>query len=202
MKIANVSAKFYLLSALLLLAACSSDKSGNQGGVEGAFSSEAIWESSCLDSDQFGLTMRSRFQINGEAFSRTNQYHSDGSCTDLAVETIEEGSLNRVAATDGSATGSIDFVYQRIDITPVSKNGLNALNTLSFCGMNNWQVGQMRNVTGRSGFNCWDQTPRTIRDMYFVNGSTLYFGIGSEKQKSGSASRPTAPDESRPWNIR
>ncbi len=191
-----------LAGTLFLFAACSSDKTENPGGVEGAFSSQAIWESSCLDSDRFGLTMESRFEIDSDAFTRVNRYHSDGSCSDLSVETVEEGSLVRVPAADGSASGAIDLNYQRIEITPTSESGILALNTVSYCGANTWQVSQMRDVTHQSGTNCWDQTPRTIRDMYSVSGNNLYFGVGSEKQKSGSASRPTAPDESRPWKIR
>lgn len=202
MKIVNVSVKLTLFGALSLLVACGSEKSGNPGGIDGAFSSQAIWESSCLDSDRFGLTMISRFTIDGEAFSRTNQYHSDGSCSDLAVETVEEGSMVRVASTDGSPTGAIDLNYQRVEITPIGDSGILALNTIYYCGMNTWQVGRLVDVTNLSGGNCWDRTPRTVRDIYSVSGNSLYFGVGSEKQKSGSASRPTAPDESRPWKIR
>lgn len=201
---ATFSAKLVLGIALSFLAACSSDNSdsGNPGGVDGAFSTQAVWESSCLDSDRFGLTMVSRFVIEGEAFTRTNRYHSDGSCSDLAVESVEEGTLARKASAEGSPSGEIDLNYQRVDVTPMSAAGILSLNTVSYCGMNTWQVSQQKNITGRSGANCWDQTPRTIRDIYYVRGNDLYFGVGSEKQKSGSASRPTAPDESRPWKIR
>lgn len=191
-----------LICTLLFVAACGSDKSGNPGGVEGAFSSQATWESNCLDSDRFGLTMHSRFEIEGEAFRRINQYHSDGSCSDIAVETIEEGSLIRIPSSDGSPSGAIDLNYQRIEITPMGEPGILALNTVTYCGSNTWTVRQSRDVTNVTGGNCWEQTPRTVRDIYYVNGSDLYFGVGSEKQKSGSVSRPTAPDESRPWKIR
>ncbi len=186
---------------MLILSACGSKDSGNPGGVEGAFSSQAVWESSCLDSDRIGLTMRSRFEIEGDAFRKVNQYHSDGSCSDLAVESVEEGTLVRSAAADGTPSGNIDFNYSRVEITPTSR-GLLFLNTVSYCGSNTWQVGETRNVTQVSGRDCWDQTPRTVRDIYSVNGNDLYFGVGSDKQKSGSTSRPTAPDQNRIWKIR
>lgn len=199
----KVSATLALVTSVLLIGGCgSSDQSGNKGGVDGAFSSQAVWESSCLDSDRFGLTMLSRFEIEGDAFRRVNQYHSDGTCNDLSVKTIEEGTLVRSDTVEGAPSGNIDLNYQRIDIIPVSEAGILALNTVTYCGSNSWVVNQQINVTGRSGENCWDQTPRTVRDIFYVDGNNLYFGVGSEKQKSGSASRPTAPDQTRVWKIK
>ncbi len=206
MSYAKDSAKFAvrlsLYASVLMVSACSSKNSGNPGGVEGAFSSQAVWESPCLDSDRMGLTMQSRFEIEGEAFRRVTQYHSDGSCSSLSVESVEEGTLLRSAANDGSPSGNIDFNYSRIEITPKADPGTLFLNTVSYCGSNTWQVGQTRNVTANSGSDCWDQTPRIVRDIYWVSGHDLYFGVGTEKQKSGSTSRPTAPDQNRIWKIR
>lgn len=198
----RLSAKFVLVCSFTLMVACGSDESDSRGGIEGAFSSQAVWESSCLDSDRFGLTMLSRFEIEGQAFRRVNQYFSDGTCRDVTIETVEEGSLLRTQAADGSASGDIDLNYNRIDIQPVAESGILALNTVTYCGLSNWQIRQARNVTQLSGGNCWDRTPRTVRDIYFVEGNNLYFGVGSEKQKIGAASRPTAPDQNRVWKIK
>lgn len=198
----KLSAKLALLCSVILITGCGSDGSPGREGVEGAFSSQAIWESGCLDSDRFGLTMFSRFEIEGEAFRRVTQYHSDGTCSELSIESVEEGTLVRTPATDGSPSGSIDFNYQRVDVSPRSQPGINALNAVVFCGSNTWVIGQNRNVTNSSGSNCWDQTPRTVRDIYSVSGSDITFGVGTEKQKSGSASRPTALDPNRIWKIR
>lgn len=195
-----------LLCTLLLVLGCSKNSSsnelGNPGGVEGAFSSAAIWVSDCFDSDRFGLTMISRFEIEGEAFRRINEYHSDGNCSELAVTSVEEGAMVRTPAASGEPSGAIDFTYSNIEITPIEQPGILALNAVSYCGSNAWQLNVTKDVTRSSGGSaCWDRTPRTLKDIYLVDGHTLIFGVGTEKEKGDSASRPTALDQTRRWRI-
>lgn len=197
---------FSLKSALALFAliavalGCQSNKESQSsgGGINSAFTAQSTWTSGCFDSDRFGLTMDSRFELSNGSFTRTNRYYSDGTCSDLAIQSVEEGSSSY---SGDSTSGAIDFNYSNVEITPLSAAGILALNSVTFCGSNTWSLNQPRDITASSGLDsCWEKTPRTVHDIYQVSGDEIYFGAGSEREKGGSI-RPSALDQSRVWKI-
>lgn len=188
-----------LVGSIVIVAGCSK-KNEEPVGFASAFVSQSTWTSSCSDSDRFGLTMDSEFSLSSGSFIKVNRYYSDGTCNDLAVQTSETGDVTYSAAD--SSTGSIDFSYDNIQVTPKNDAGILALNAVTFCGSNTWSLNDNRDVTQLSGGEaCWERTPRTVHDIYRIDGDNLYFGAGSEREKGGSATRPTALDETRVWKI-
>lgn len=189
-----------LIGATLVAFGCSK-KDKEQVGFTSAFVTQSTWELECSDSDRFGLTMQSRFDIASGNFTKTNRYFSDGSCQDLSIESVEEGSVTYTSSDDSN--GAIDFAYDTVQVTPKSDAGILALNAVTFCGSNTWTINETRDLTAfTGGESCWEKTPRTVHDIYQTSGQTIYFGAGSEREKGGSDTRPTALDQSRIWKIR
>ncbi len=86
---------------------------------------------------------------------------------------------------------AIDLLYRTVVVQPLTKDGVDYLNTLQFCGSTAWRDGDTRDVASLSGqLNCWNRVPREVFDIYAVEGRNLYFGLGEDPLKLAESSRP------------
>lgn len=188
------------------LAGCAGDRnSPAQQAVEAAKKPElqSTFVSGCVrGSSIFGYERRS-IEMNGNDVTIVTHGYglADSACVDSAVELKETGKFE----TGGSSPGgdNIQFLLDKASIRPKSEAGrvlLNSAPPSGACGINDWKIDEERDVTAKTGeATCADKTPRTLYDIYAIEGTTLFLGKGQPSDKAGADKRPTQLDRDMPY---
>jgi hypothetical protein len=183
--------KIYAVLALaaLALSACGHAKDEAQKASEETELRSTKWVSNCDTSGVIWATAGVKssntvydFQ-NGDA-GKTIQFFGAPDCnqsTLIAQATFKGTQDIGGVAANGSAR-TLDLNYQQAIVTVSSQDLVNALNSafVPSCGINDWKVGQGRDVTSASGgANCMiiPKTPAMSYDVVHTDGQQMQLGL-------------------------
>lgn len=160
------------------------------------------WAAACgnVPLDIFGLSSQIEEYDIGASISRTTTLFHEDNCATPVIRVTENGSYEVGDKVPGDSY-VFNVQYNSVSITPVNEDGKNILNTVQACGINDWAVGQTRDVTTASSDDpvlarCWTKTPRQIFDIVQVSGDQLKFGLVKDgKDKTSQEKRPTETDQ-------
>lgn len=163
------------------------------------------WASRCgnVSLDLLGLSSRTESYDFGANLQRSQTFFAEDNCVTPVIRVDENGSYD-LGQKLANGAYPLDLQIQTVAITPLAQNGADLLNAAQFCGVNDWAVGQARNVTSSTGDfvlnKCWTKTPRALSDLALVDGDQLLLGLVSEgADKSAPEKRPTQLDRSNPF---
>lgn len=191
------------------LVGCGNDKDSPAASVGQALKDtnlQGSWLSQCTKATLlFGYEIKS-IELKGNDVTMVTQGYTGSDCKPdtLAAEVKETGTFE----TGGSSQGgnNIQFTLQKASVRAKNDAGKALLNNVppsGACGVNDWKVDEERDVTANTGeATCWSKTPRTLFDIYTIEGTTLFLGKGWASEKAGSDKRPRELDRRMPFAKR
>jgi hypothetical protein len=140
---------------------------------------------------------RTSYLFDGAGVTRGTQYFAEANCQGgIAANFKEFGSFNLIREKKSADEGVfIDMNFDKLKISVDNEAGLKVAQGLSLCGVNDWQLGQEREVTARSGdVTCHNLAlPRAEKNIYKLEGTTLFLGNQTMALRSPEG-RPTSLD--------
>ena len=162
---------------------------------------QATWHSNCskIEGALFSHEKKQIDLHNDSAVMNTQLYApTDSNCSTPFVQLDEEGTFQTGGGSPGGNNLQIDV--KTVAYKPLTALGAAALNAVSLCGISNWEANKGQEVTAATGNGqCWVKSPRTIYDIYTIEGTTLFIGKGTEREKTSAEKRPTELDRNMPF---
>lgn len=167
-----------------LLSSCARDGARGPAGGNGPLDLpvnvtelQGSWRSNCSDAKLWGITQSTDLQVNGNAVTIVDRMSRNGRCSDNIVEVTYQGSYVR----SGVEAGGIDLQPTSVRVKPLTDEGVRLLKVLHWCKIEDWAVGQERDVTEatRSGSEieqrCFSKVPSTSYQIFAIDAGSLYF---------------------------
>lgn len=203
-------ASFGVGAAALALLAFAGCRQGEGGGNPIAAIAQTLratdiqgkWQSGCVRASRIWGYEKKRIELVGQtSFISTTAYGpTDGNCETPIAELEERGTFETGGGSPGG--NNIQFLIQRIGLRASNPAGVTLLNSVNVCEVNDWRVGDLRDITAatqQGSLTCWDKTPRTLYDIYTIEGTTMFLGQGNARDKEGPDKRPTRLDRDMPF---
>lgn len=155
----------------------------------------------CSGSDILNLSYRQRMTFSGNTFTHERTYFESNDCSDAEVGGTVELTGDFIVDADGiedSDAGAIQLELKRALVTPNQEYLVDALNTVGFCGHDDYVLGNEKEITeGTDEFACpIRELPETLYGAYSVEGDRLYLNNGGLGQMSDDdKNRPTILDK-------
>ena len=155
----------------------------------------------CSGSDILNLSYRQRMTFSGNTFTHERTYFETSDCSDAEAGGTVELTGEFVVDADGiesSDAGAIQLELTKALVTPNQTYLVNALNTVGFCGSNDYTLNQEKEITeGTDEFACpVRELPETLYGAYSVEDDRLYLNNGGLSQMSEDGqNRPTILDK-------
>ena len=164
-----------------------------QSGIGIATSAlDGRWQGTCVPYEPLGLYQRNELEIGGGEFDVVNGTFADAACT-LETVTVEvEGTAltTEAASIDGTASGTVDLVFETIGLTPLVAEAARQLHEMAACERTDYAVGVTSDLEGCALVGI-ESLPAPFYDRYLVGADTLY--LGSERADTPEA-RPEGVD--------
>ena len=156
------------------------------------------WEGTCLQQDWLGYSFQRqvlRFSSIGD-FDRSTALFTDELCQDAVGTLAEQGTYAVLGASKVVAGATdINLTISAANVRPQSVKSVEDFNERQYCGFNDWQQNQVRDVLGRECDGVSHANGEVVFDIYRIDNSTLLTGKGSIFENLGEATgRPTALD--------
>ncbi len=155
------------------------------------------WQGACTKQDWFGFAYQQqtlRFSSVGD-FDRATAMYSDQQCRE-AVGTLEEHGTYAALGESKTAKGAhdINFTISSATVRPQSTSAAGEFNSKQYCGFDNWQRDQPKDVLGRECAGVKHPNGEVVYDIYRLENEDkrLLTGKGSIFFcADDAASRPT-----------
>jgi hypothetical protein len=155
------------------------------------------WEGACVQQDWFGFAYQQqtlRFSSIGD-FDRTTALYSDQQCHEAVGILVERGTYAALGESK-TAEGAhdINLTISAATVRPQSSESADQFNEKKYCGINDWQRDQAKDVLGRECSGVSHPNGEVVYDIYRLEneGSRLLTGKGSIFESGNdAASRPT-----------
>jgi hypothetical protein len=163
------------------------------------------WEGSCIQQDWLGFAYQQqalKFSSIGD-FDRTTSFFSDQLCQESVGILGEHGtyaSLGESKALAGAA--DINLTISAATVRPQTTESAEDFNQKEYCGFNDWQRDQVRDVLGRDCDGVSHANGEVVFDIYRLDndGALLVTGKGSIFESgSVASSRPSSLNEKQPF---
>lgn len=160
-----------------------------------------LWDEPCVSNSQHSRAFYRNGAIDLE------KYFSSGTCTGHRMTIQMDGPA--VVGPQSSYPKDITTSYQNYFVTVSDSALVSSFNSLSMCGYSNWTTGSYQNVKGRfcdfaaNGIRSSITFPSAEfrqYDIFTLTGSVLTFGDSATGDKSVKANRPTAVDNTQPFD--
>jgi hypothetical protein len=140
---------------------------------------------------------RDSLQFSGNDVIKTVDVYANQNGSPPAVTIFYRGTYERGNDLGGEVF-EINFHYTSVEMVARTEDAMKLLNGLTFCGKNDFVVGQAANLTDNSddALCPLDDMPLHIYDIYKVEGDRVFFGKGD---KTKPESRPREQDRNRPF---
>lgn len=138
--------RYFFLCALMTLSySCDKDRDQEdlspQFKLMGGESLSGSWENSCVSNEDDDFKLQISFS-GGKYFNKTrNTYISEG-CEELGHTTTVTGSYELFE--DADYQSNINFEISEVNIVPKNEEVAELFNSISFCGLNDWQTNQLK----------------------------------------------------------
>ncbi len=203
--------KILLLAAMSLMAvACGKDDKNPISNAKEAIEDKDLqnknFESECsiepIDALLTGLfsggqasvkSSRVAYRFQGSNITRTTVLFANLNCDGEAYRYSETGTFN-ITKNQRTNDGGyfIDINYKKLSVSVASDVGQVSANAIKLCGIENWAVGQEREVTAQAANpSCYGAVvPRVNNNVYRLDaGKVLY--MGTQSLENGAA-RPSS----------
>jgi hypothetical protein len=141
---------------------------------------QGSWMTSCY-TDQERNLKKDLYIVSSQIYS-TESLYTDSSCLELQIK-LEQVTAYDTAPSDfvPSAT-AVDLTAQRSFMTVFDSGTVTSWNHARFCGINDWDVGIPREVTGRDcGGHAMPKSGDKDYDLYLRDGSSrLWIGLRTQ----------------------
>lgn len=161
---------------------------------------QSTWKSGChnVALDVLSLDSQTVEYQFGSDVNRVTTYYDADTCATPVLKIVEWGTYENFDPVEGHH--KIDIQWQKVSITPMTDTTRDLLNTVGFCGFQQWSTNGERDVTAQSSIDpvvdrCWVKTPRGQFDLVHISGSNLQLGATTpDLDKTSAEKRPTAID--------
>jgi len=144
-----------------------------------------------------GGDSRESFQFSGNNVKHTIDLFAAGENKTPIVTIFYSGTYER-GEDLGNDTYQINFSYDKAEMVARNATAVQFLNTMSFCGKNDFAVGKTVNMTADSSNELCplEDMPSHVFDIYKVEGDRVFFGKGD---KTSADKRPKDLDRDNPF---
>ncbi|HEX4925330.1 MAG TPA: hypothetical protein VFV50_14645 [Bdellovibrionales bacterium] len=140
---------------------------------------------------------RDSFAFSGNDVIKTVDVYPTETATSAALTIFYRGTYKR-GNDIGGETFEIDLSYGSVEVVARTEDALKLLNSLTFCGKNDFVLGQAANLTNNANDPLCplDDLPMTVYDIYKIEGERVFFGKGD---KTRADARPRELDRDNPF---
>ncbi len=177
----------------ILVLACGSR--GHQAWIEDSGLSpfavriQGNWWADCTTAPDVGMTEMSALFMNRETFKRSTQFSFSTECGTWDVEDQETFDF-WVNGDVGNGMRELELVMKKESAKPMTVIGATMLNSLGWCGITDWEVGVVRDITERVGKeNCRPNRQRTIKTVIKLDGEVLLLGRMDEVEAQSTLNK-------------
>jgi len=173
---------FLAILSSLSLASCGvfdTEKKG-QKATQVDTSLPGSWATNCLSETPFDLSHSVRtvaFSALGD-FTRTETYFGSDACDSPAFAMTINGTYEvPEKPEDENASGTLNLTVTKAEVEVHSDDAVDILNTLSLCGIDNWQKDERIDITGKEcGTGYIINNGDVIFERYSLRNDRLYLG--------------------------
>ncbi|MES2964459.1 MAG: hypothetical protein V4760_11240, partial [Bdellovibrionota bacterium] len=134
------------------------------------------WWADCSLAPDVGMSQISALFMEREVLKRTTQYSFSTECNTWDVEAVETFNF-WVNGDVGNGMRELELEFKTASAKPITIIGAAQLNSLGWCGINDWTVGVARDVTATTGQeNCMPNRQKTIKSVIKLEGEALMLG--------------------------
>jgi hypothetical protein len=153
------------------------------------------WRQNCYQEVWFGAQGRIdefRFDVDKE-FQRKVTFFKDDGCSEPIGVLETKGDMNEgEEIADGNGVREINFTVKEMTFKPQSDFITAALNTVSYCGISDWTVGNSVDLLGNDCGGTSIDRNESSYNIFKIDDERLYFGSTSLWLRQGDAAeRPT-----------
>ncbi|MEQ1876619.1 MAG: hypothetical protein ABL958_08230 [Bdellovibrionia bacterium] len=140
---------------------------------------------------------RDSLQFAGNDVTKTVDVYASQDGSQPIITIFYKGTYTR-GNDIGNDTWELDLNYTSVEVVARTDAAVKVLNTLSFCGKNDFATGVNANLSATSAeATCpLDDVPFSRYDIYKVEGDKVYFGTGDKTTKE---TRPKDLDRDHPF---
>jgi hypothetical protein len=166
-----------------------SNQTRDQLGISGD------WQSECSKAALFGnfKSQSERYHFGDDGtFQKKFYFYSDDTCHDPSFVRQEDGTLKFQGKSTPKEGLTTDFSFTEVSIVPDNQSAVSELNTLNYCGVNTYAVGQASNVTAQSSNALCigvKHARRTTYDMLKLIDDN-HLALGNDAQEEDVNKRP------------
>jgi len=191
--------RIILVLALLGVGACSKDDAEQTIKNPGLISLGTIHEEKIEPGliRVLGGHERDSLQFSGNDVIKSVDIYATQDGGQPVLTIFYKGTYERINDI-GDSTFEINFHYDSVEVVARNEDALKLLNGLTFCGKNDFVLGQAANLTANSADPLCplDDVPFHVYDIYKIEGERVFFGKGD---KSKAETRPKELDRDRPF---
>jgi hypothetical protein len=204
----SVIGKSLVLVVFISLFGCSHKKTNsNYEAIKNTgreFGLMDTWESKCEASKLLGLSMKNYYNFSGNDFIKVTEFSNNSNCSDPSLSVQYKGSFKLADKSERLVDArNIDFDYQMANLKAQTKESVKLLNSIHFCGKDNYVVDEKHNLTNESDDNICPlaNIPFKRYDLMMVKDKKLFFGVGDEVKMVNVKDRPYDLDLENPLVI-
>lgn len=195
---AYVKVPFFPVSLLLLALGCGANEKSNDHSVGDLPDLQGDWKADCVDetnSDGASSSITS-FHVSGSSITYENMNYSDNTCTTQSFKlSIQTTATDAGAATTPSHAKKLNLIYDAIQMTFLTDEGMTGANQAKLFGFANWQKNVAMDIIGLKADATSEALPEKGHksfDLYAIQDNKLYFGDTTTADGESEATRPTA----------
>jgi len=139
---------------------------------------EGTWNSSCILASDGSTYDKHTLSLSGTNLTSTTTSYQDSSCstsrfsTEYAYTNVAAGTA--INLSNGNPGWGISGTVQSLNVTPLSSDMTNTMNSISFCGLSTWQLNTASNAQGLDcGSGAYPTQGSAWNSRYRVSGTTL-----------------------------
>jgi hypothetical protein len=157
------------------------------------------WDSACSQAGLFGnfKSQKEEYHFGDDgSFEKKYFFYSDPNCQTASFVRLEDGQVSFQGTSPVQNGTPVNFQFQKVSLVPDSQGAADELNTLKYCGVNNYAVGQASDITANSSNSlCIGVThaPRTTYDSIKLNDA-MHINLGDDAKQEDPGKRPANVD--------
>jgi hypothetical protein len=201
-----ISNKNLFLVVALVLAGCGKDNvKDSYEGVKNTAREYGLmdtWESKCTSSKMLGASMKNYYKFSGNEFVKTTEFSTNADCVEPSMTMQYNGEFKVADKSERIVDArNIDFDYKTATLLPSTIAGVTLLNSISFCGKTDYEVGKKKELTAESdNLLCpVADIPFKRYDIIKVDHKKLFLGIGEEDDMALAEDRSGELDLENPY---
>lgn len=166
-------------ASLLTIASCGVEGKKSKKKTEKTIEIYGEWEQDCKSFDFAGLSHYAdqvKFNPVSE-FEQKTRIYDNSKCEDGLAELTVRGDFEILGEAKGvEGARNINFTIKEARFKPQDDKAVDALNTLKYCGFENWKKNQSKDILNRNCKGAKYSDGMVIFDIYKREKDTIFFG--------------------------